>query len=656
MHEKLTKSLYKLAKECPTKLYYAANPQYANQKKEDPFLEALAEGGFQVGELAKLYYPEGVQVTATGDEAVQETNELLKHENVTIFEAAIQHENLYIRADILFKRGDFIDLIEVKAKSIDMDATDEPFGNKDGTISAQWRPYLYDVAFQKYVLRNAHSQFNITAHLMLANKSALSPTDGLNQKFKLVKDAKGRRSVTVADTISEEDLSVKLLAKVNVDSYCDLIYEGKESKDEKMMAYPEEVKHFADSYQKNEKIISLPSTICKECEFYTTEEDGNLNSGFKECWKAEFGWSDADFEEPSVLDIWSCKRKDKLLGQGLIKMADVEEHDLGTKKDAKPGLTASERQWLQVKKVKENDNTPYLDRRGLLDEIKNFVFPLHFIDFETTMVAIPFYKGRHPYEGIAFQFSHHLVHQDGRVEHKGEYLNIDAGVFPNYDFVRALKKELSDDEGSIFKYSNHENTFLNHIYSQLIEDDSEIPDKEELIEFIKTITHSKSKSIEKWRGPRDMIDLLEMVKKYYYDPHTKGSNSIKQVLPAILNSSTKLQEKYSQPIYGAEGGLSSINFKDWVWLKTEKGKIVDPYKQLPKMFADHEEINDITLLSNDDSIANGGAALTAYCKLQFEEMSDYEREELRKALLKYCELDTLAMVMIYEGWLDMLSK
>jgi hypothetical protein len=31
-------------------------------------------------------------------------------------------------------------------------------------------------------------------------------------------------------------------------------------------------------------------------------------------------------------------------------------------------------------------------------------------------------------------------------------------------------------------------------------------------------------------------------------------------------------------------------------------------------------------------------------------MSEYEYGELKKSLLKYCELDTLAMVMIYEAW------
>jgi len=49
-------------------------------------------------------------------------------------------------------------------------------------------------------------------------------------------------------------------------------------------------------------------------------------------------------------------------------------------------------------------------------------------------------------------------------------------------------------------------------------------------------------------------------------------------------------------------------------------------------------------------LSNGGAALTAYAKLQFTEMSDYEREALTQGLLKYCEPDTLAMVIIYEAW------
>jgi len=45
----LTKSRFKLASECPTKLFYDGKPEYANQKLQDDFLEALAEAVFKLG-------------------------------------------------------------------------------------------------------------------------------------------------------------------------------------------------------------------------------------------------------------------------------------------------------------------------------------------------------------------------------------------------------------------------------------------------------------------------------------------------------------------------------------------------------------------------------------------------------------------------------
>jgi hypothetical protein len=53
-------------------------------------------------------------------------------------------------------------------------------------------------------------------------------------------------------------------------------------------------------------------------------------------------------------------------------------------------------------------------------------------------------------------------------------------------------------------------------------------------------------------------------------------------------------------------------------------------------------------LSDIEDISNGGAALTAYSRLQFTDMSTNEADAIKNALLKYCELDTLAMVMIFE--------
>jgi hypothetical protein len=51
----LTKSRFKLAVECPRKLFYSGKRNiYQDRMAEDAFLEMLAEGGYQVGALAKL--------------------------------------------------------------------------------------------------------------------------------------------------------------------------------------------------------------------------------------------------------------------------------------------------------------------------------------------------------------------------------------------------------------------------------------------------------------------------------------------------------------------------------------------------------------------------------------------------------------------------
>ena len=67
----LTKSRFELAVECPTKLFYIGKEDtYRNTKQEDSFLAMLADGGYQVGELAKCLFPEGIEVDAIGHDAV----------------------------------------------------------------------------------------------------------------------------------------------------------------------------------------------------------------------------------------------------------------------------------------------------------------------------------------------------------------------------------------------------------------------------------------------------------------------------------------------------------------------------------------------------------------------------------------------------------
>ena len=116
----LTKSRFKLGLECPNKLYFTGKDQFENLKLDDPFMKALANGGFQVEEYARLHYPNGTLIEGVRDtyENLHKiTKELLKQENVVIYEAAFLFDGLFIRTDILVKEGNRIKLIEVKAKS-----------------------------------------------------------------------------------------------------------------------------------------------------------------------------------------------------------------------------------------------------------------------------------------------------------------------------------------------------------------------------------------------------------------------------------------------------------------------------------------------------------------------------------------------------------
>jgi hypothetical protein len=83
----LTKSRFKLALECPTILYYTSKKDYPDHKIEAGFLQALAQGGYQIGELAKSYFPGGPNIDESDHAiALAKTAELMQLENVVAFE------------------------------------------------------------------------------------------------------------------------------------------------------------------------------------------------------------------------------------------------------------------------------------------------------------------------------------------------------------------------------------------------------------------------------------------------------------------------------------------------------------------------------------------------------------------------------------------
>ena len=571
--------------------------------------------------------------------SLAKTQELLKKDEVIIYETAFLHENLFIRADLVVKKEKNIQLIEVKAKSFD--STGDSFTGKNG-IKSDWEPYVYDAAFQKYVIQKSHPDFKVTAYLLLSDKSSKASVEGLNQLFFIRREG-GRFLVEKPKKIDKVQLGNQILTLQSVDQLCDEIINDD---------FENDINLYSAHYSAGKKIEMALSPACSKCEFKPDADfiAQGFQSGFNECW-ASSGLSSEQIDKHLHLYLWDFRKKEQFMLQEQYLMTKLTREDLEPKSKSKKketyGLSRTDRQWLQVEKTAKGDTSSYLDKAGMAEAISSWTFPLHFIDFETTMVAIPFNAGRRPYEQIAFQFSHHIVNADGSIEHKGQWINTERGVFPNFEFVRALKRELESDEGTIFRYAAHENTILNIIYRQL--QDSSEKDKEELCAWIQTITKASGSRAEDWRGDRNMVDLRDLIVKFYFNPATGGSNSIKKVLPAVLQESRFLQEKYSEPIYGSE--ILSKNFQDKVWITWESDRIVNPYDLLPPI---HEEASNATLdefvTDEEAGISDGGAAMIAYAKMQFTQMSEEEKGAVQAALLRYCELDTMAMVMIYEAF------
>jgi hypothetical protein len=630
----LTKSRFKAALECPTKLFYYGKPEYANVMNDDDFMQALCEGGYQVGELAKYYFPGGHDIKSLGyDESLDETNALLKQENVIIYEAAIKFEQTFIRVDVLKKVGQRIELIEVKAKSFK--SKDEFYTAKGDFVAKGWYPYLADVAFQTWVMERALPGHEILPYLMLTNKNKKATVDGLNQLFRIQRDTKDRIEVIPGEPISSANMGEPILVQINVSEIVQKILRGDDfpqskKTPEQLKGFENRIAEYGQYYAEDKRYPIVTGTKCKGCEYKNTAHP-DLKSGFHECMAVSLG-KRFDPAAPTIFDIWNFRKSPALMEQGVFSLQELQ---------ALPDCDSylNDRQRMQVDLTLADEKAEVIAPE-LRNEMNSWVFPLHFIDFETSMVALPFTKGRKPYEQTAFQFSAHTLHRDGHMEHH-EWIDANQGVFPNFEFVRQLKAVLDKDDGTIFRYAAHENTVLRQIQTQMLADDE--PEYAERIEWIDTITEWKD-GTTRIAGPRNMVDMLQLVRDYYYHPDMGGSNSIKKVLPAVMTGDT-IKQKYSKPL---EFGSHLRGRVLWE-LNAESGRPESPYHLLPSQYGDLD-LSKEEFIAVDGEVKDGGAALIAYAKMQFTDMSDAERGALSKALLQYCELDTLAMVMIYEHW------
>jgi hypothetical protein len=147
-----------------------------------------------------------------------------------------------------------------------------------------------------------------------------------------------------------------------------------------------------------------------------------------------------------------------------------------------------------------------------------------------------------------------------------------------------------------------------------------------------------------------MVDLRRVAERYYFHPDTNGSSSLKKVLPAVMKSSAVLKALYGIPAYGT-ADMPSLNFTSpMVWWQESDQGVIDPYKLLPPVLPDMDvEEQERQENSLPPEIREGGSAMAAFALLQDTDICADKRLLVERSLKRYCELDTLAMVMMMQS-------
>jgi len=596
----LSKSDFKIARTCPAKLYYK-KLKYPTSNDENEYMQYLAQGGYMVGKLATLMYPEGILIETGSDHqaAVRLTDEYLTRTNVILFEAAILINGKIIRIDILEKKGNIFNLIEVKSKS---------FNGEEDVLKQKklMREYIEDVAFQYLVLKEKYPNAKIKPFLLLPDKAKTTNIEGYHNYIRISEPKVYENStfrsfeVSVDESKLEEIKKDDLLILLDVEQDIMEMFEGIEAA----------AKEFVSSLQNGLKKINVPiSKTCFSCEFNRTDETHNM-SAYDECWK------DMPKHEHEISELYHIGTLgNNQLANKLIEQKKISLFDIPTDSFTKiRGI----RQTIQVENTKKQ--TEWFDKE-IGKKLSSLKYPLHFIDFETSISALPFHKGMRPYEMVAFQWSCHTIQKEGAELVHAEWINLESD-FPSFKFAESLMSHVGYT-GTFLMWATHENTTLRNILGQT---EKYAYNNPELLKWLNAVVKRDSDDSGQF------FDLNKFTLENYFHPEMRGRTSIKVTLPAVLKA-------FSSP--RIEKWLTEFEKNISLFAKNEQGEVINPYLLLPPLS-----------IYKDVKIKDGTGAMLAYDEMLFgvHKGDDELMKEFKAALLRYCKLDTLAMVIIWEHW------
>jgi len=246
---------------------------------------------------------------------------------------------------------------------------------------------------------------------------------------------------------------------------------------------------------------------------------------------------------PNVFDLTgkgiTFAKKIELYSKGIYSFEDVISRDSKLKKERLDEVRCFVTGTDLPNKVEE-----------IREFLKQFKYPINFFDFESYQSAIPEFVWSKPYIQMPFQYSLHILHEDGKLEHR-EFI-APVGSDCRIAVAENIIEDLCSNNGSIVAY--------NAPFEKMV-----IKDLAELLPHKYSVLMALRERF---------IDLIvPFSKQWIYKNAFKGKTSIKYVLPALFPDDDTLNYKNLEMIQNGTDAMDAyknLRTKD----KEEQEKVI----------------------------------------------------------------------------------
>ncbi len=595
---------------CPLKRSFLLQEGF-NEQREDLFRRKTKR---MLREAIAQQY-QNIQFTSDRtDEAAKETEIWLKEDYAAICGAVVNHENIRARIPILIKEKNEISVLQVHSKAVKRGIS-SIFDRKP--LGKSLSRYLLMAAYRCYVLQLVYPHINIRCRFLFPQKSYKAKMDQLYQK------TQGKRNI---DKEVLEEL-MELFAS----------YDGTAAVQKIMNEIPDEVSHSVFSglsildaiktIQKMKKgeekaYVDTVHEACRNCAFRRTFKEGkpgcwDLHFSDEEVLKGDRHQLDLIGHHVGIDDLQQQMYQEKFSQAKGLNTADEVMQHTGNK------IAIYHRKAMQLLEAR-NQKLPLVFAKACVDELTGLEYPIHFLDFEAASHAVPFQKGKRPYEPVLFQFSCHTQFKNGELQHT-QWLDQNPESRIPHELIAALAKIPSFSKGTIVQYSPFERQSLHKLHHEMLRDRAKNDYEIKILEQYLQVKSARS-------GHR-FLDLSVILRDGYYNRFMNHGLSLKQILLAVLNVESSLGT-----IDKTEFQVGDITID--LLKKDKKGNILNPYYQIS---------------DNRSRIEDGITAMHAYLCLKAGVLSEEQSEVVPVLMKRYCTMDTMALYIIYNHLLNIME-